>query len=134
MKIEEYFKELQSRHNYCLDFNDFSSTLALYPATLVAMADGEFSALERGNIISALKEATDNDIVLFEMYRLLNNLIELDANEKASLLQSIKEAIADKPDLKAIVLELMVSTADADDGISNEEAALIDELKTTLSI
>ncbi len=47
MNLKDYFKDYQTKRNTCLDENQFSSLLMMYPSILVATADGEFDALEK---------------------------------------------------------------------------------------
>ena len=135
MTLNELYRKFNADSRYCLDIDDVSSVLMMYPAALVAVADGEFSHFERANLASALKEASsENDFKMCEMYHLLCNLMLLNEGEKAELLNTIKEEIADKAELKLIILQLMISTAEAEDGISEIEKLAIDNLKSILSI
>ena len=135
MTLNQLFEKFQTQYGCCLDIDDFSSVLVMYPASLVALADGEFSQLERENIINALKEsASGNDFKTCEMYRMLCKIMELPSDDKVALLKSMNEEIADRPEIKKIILELMISTADSDNGISKEEKTAIDLLKNILSL
>lgn len=135
MALLSIFNKLNEKESYCLEFNDFTSCLVMYPAVLVAAADGEFGPFERANIISALKEATDgNDLKTCEMYRLITDLLKFNEEEKNELLAEMKEALDVNPDNKLMILELMISTAESEDGISEVEKNAIDALKTVLAI
>ena len=135
MLLEEIYKRIKSQHDCYLEIDDFSSVLMMYPAALVAAADGEFSDLERLNIVKALKEASsEDDFKLCEMYLLLNHLMTLKEEEKNNLLAQMKEVISGKDEIKSIVLDLMISTADSDDGISEVEQNVINNLKSILSL
>ena len=135
MTLNQLFEKFQTQYGCCLDIDDFSSVLVMYPASLVALADGEFSQLERENIINALKEsASGNDFRTCEMYRMLCKILELPSDDKVALLKSLNEEIADRPEIKKIILELMISTAESDNGISKEEKTAIDLLKNILSL
>ncbi len=135
MTLNQLFEKFQTQYGCCLDIDDFSSVLVMYPASLVALADGEFSQLERENIINALKEsASGNDFRTCEMYRMLCKILELPSDDKVALLKSMNEEIADRPEIKKIILELMISTAESDNGISKEEKTAIDLLKNILSL
>ncbi len=135
MTLNQLFEKFQTQYGCCLDIDDFSSVLVMYPASLVALADGEFSQLERENIINALKEsASGNDFKTCEMYRMLCKILELPSDDKVALLKSMNEEIADRPEIKKIILELMISTAESDNGISKEEKTAIDLLKNILSL
>jgi hypothetical protein len=135
MKLTDYFKDYQAKRNTCLDENQFSSLLMMYPSILVAIADGDFDALEKQNLAESVKEAADGNIlVTCEMYSELSYLITADNNVKKQALTCIKEEIADKPEIKSMILELMTSMAEASDGLSEIEAQKIAELKTELLI
>ena len=135
MTFKEFYTKINAGSCYCLDFDDVSSVLMMYPASLVAIADGEFSHFERMNLLSALKEAASgNEFKMCEMYHLLCNLMLLDEGEKTELLNTIKEEIAERAELKLIILQLMLSTAESEDGISDVEKYAIDNLKSILSI
>lgn len=135
MTLNQLFEKFKDNAGYCLEIDEFSSVMAMYPAALVAVADGEFGQMERVNIISALKiSASENDLAMCEMYRLLNDLLALNEEGKAEVLNMIKEEIADRPEIKLVILELMISTAESEDGISEEEKAAIDNMKSVLSI
>ena len=98
MTLNQLFEKFQTQYGCCLDIDDFSSVLVMYPASLVALADGEFSQLERENIINALKEsASGNDFRTCEMYRMLCKILELPSDDKVALLKSMNEEIADRP-------------------------------------
>jgi hypothetical protein len=135
MKLKDYFKDYQTKRNTCLDENQFSSLLMMYPSVLVATADGDFDALEKQNIAESVKEAADGNILITcEMYSELSYLISADNNIKKQALTCIKDEIADKSEIKSMVLELMTSVADASDGISEVEAKKIADLKSELLI
>lgn len=81
--------------------------LMMYPATLVAAADGDFSCLERANLASALKEAASgDDFKKCEMYHLLCNLMLVNEEEETEILTTIKEEIATRDELKEIIMQL----------------------------
>jgi tellurite resistance protein len=135
MKLTDYFKDYQTKRNTCLDENQFSSLLMMYPSVLVATADGNFDALEKQNLAESVKEAADGNIlVACEMYSELSYLISADNNVKKQALTCIKDEIADKPEIKSMILELMTAMAEASDGVSDVEAQKISELKTELLI
>lgn len=135
MTLNQLFEKFQTQYDCCLDMDDFSSVLVMYPASLVAIVDDEFSRLERENIVHALQEAASGDMFkTCEMYRMLCHLLSLSGDDKVSLLKSLKEEIAEHPDIKQLILELMVSAAESDNGISEQEKTAIDLLKTILSI
>lgn len=135
MKLKDYFKDYQTKRNTCLDENQFSSLLMMYPSVLVATADGDFDALEKQNIAESVKEAADGNILIAcEMYSELSYLISADNSIKKQALTCIKDEIADKSEIKSMVLELMTSVADASDGISEVEAKKIADLKSELLI
>jgi hypothetical protein len=135
MKLTDYFKDYQTKRNTCLDENQFSSLLMMYPSVLVATADGDFDALEKQNLAESVKEAADGNIlVACEMYSELSYLISADNNVKKQALTCIKDEIADKSEIKSMILELMTAMAEASDGVSDVEAHKISELKTELLI
>ncbi|MBN1251194.1 MAG: hypothetical protein JXA16_03595 [Bacteroidales bacterium] len=135
MKLTDYFKDYQTKRNTCLDENQFSSLLMMYPSVLVATADGDFDALEKQNLAESVKEAADGNIlVACEMYSELSYLISADNNVKKQALTCIKDEIADKSEIKSMILELMTAMAEASDGVSDVEAQKISELKTELLI
>lgn len=135
MKLTDFFKDYQTKRNTCLDENQFSSLLMMYPAILVATADGNFDALEKQNLAESVKEAADGNIlVACEMYSELSYLISADDNVKKQALTCIKDEIADKPEIKSMILELMTAMAESSDGVSEVEAQKIAELKTELLI
>lgn len=135
MKLTDYFKDYQTKRNTCLDENQFSSLLMMYPSVLVAAADGDFDALEKQNLAESVKEAADGNILIAcEMYSELSYLITADNNVKKNALTCTKDEIADKSEIKSMILELMTSMAEASDGISKVEAQKIAELKTELLI
>lgn len=135
MKLTDYFKDYQTKRNTCLDENQFSSLLMMYPSVLVATADGDFDALEKQNLAESVKEAADGNIVVAcEMYSELSYLISADNNVKKQALTCIKDEIADKSEIKSMILEIMTAMAEASDGISEVEAQKIAELKTELLI
>ena len=106
MKLVEYFKDYQTKRNTCLDENQFSSMLMMYPSILVATADGDFDPLEKQNLAESVKEAADGDIlVACEMYSELSYLITADNNVKNQALTCIKDEIADKSEIKSIILK-----------------------------
>ena len=107
----------------------------MYPSVLVATADGDFDALEKQNLAESVKEAADGNIlVACEMYSELSYLISADNNVKKQALTCIKDEIADKSEIKSMILELMTAMAEASDGVSDVEAQKISELKTELLI
>lgn len=135
MKLTDYFKDYQTKRNTCLDENQFSSLLMMYPSLLVAKADGDFDALEKQNLAESVKEAADGNIlVACEMYSELSYLITADNNVKKQTLTCIKDEIADKSEIKSMVLELMTAMAEASEGVSEVEEKKITELKTELLI
>lgn len=135
MKLTDYFKDYQTKRNTCLDENQFSSLLMMYPSVLVAAADGDFDTLEKQNLAESVKEASEgNALISCEMYSELSYLITADNNVKKHALTCIKDEIADKSEIKSIILELMTSMAEASDGISKVEAQKIADLKTELLI
>lgn len=135
MKLTDYFKDYQTKRNTCLDENQFSSLLMMYPSVLVATADGDFDALEKQNLAESVKEAADGNIlVACEMYSELSYLITVDNNVKKQALTCIKDEIADKSEIKSMILELMTAMAEASEGLSEIEAKRIAELKTELLI
>lgn len=135
MKLKDYFKDYQTKRNTCLDENQFSSLLMMYPSVLVATADGDFDALEKQNLAESVKEAAEsNNLITCEMYSELSYLITADDNVKKQALTCIKDEIADKFEIKSMILELMNAMAEASEGISEIEAKKIAELKTELLI
>ncbi len=135
MKLTDYFKDYQTKRNTCLDENQFSSLLMMYPSVLVATADGDFDVLEKQNLAESVKEAADGNILIAcEMYSELSYLISADNNFKKQALTCIKDEIADKSEIKSMILELMTAMAEASDGVSEVEAQKIAELKTELLI
>lgn len=135
MKLTDYFKDYQTKRNTCLDENQFSSLLMMYPSALVATADGDFDALEKQNLAESVKESAEGNIlVACEMYSELSYLIKADNNVKKQTLTCIKDEIADKSEIKSMILELMTSMAEASEGISEVEEKKIAELKTELLI
>ena len=135
MQFSEFFKIYQEKRNSILDENQLSSLLAIYPGALVAMADGVFGAEEKINLVSALKEASQGDnLVMCEMYSEMCYLTVADKSMQDAALACIKEEIAGKEHLQQIVLDIMQSTAEAEDGVSPEEQEKINEIKSILSI
>ncbi len=135
MGLNLLYEQCVAKYGYCLEKDDFSSVLTMYPAALVSIADGDFAHFERANIVSAIKEAASgDDLKMCEMYRALSDLLNLDDDQKMQLLSAMREELADRPEIKLIVLELMISAAEAEDGISEVEKASIDSLKTILGI
>lgn len=135
MNINELFTSYQQKRNTCLNQDYFSSLLIMYPAALVAIADGKFSEFEKANLVSALKEAADgNELILCEMYSELCYLCYAEAEYKQTVLECIKTELETRPEIKLMILELMISTAESEQGISEIEKQKIDELKTILAI
>jgi hypothetical protein len=135
MKLKDYFKDYQAKRNTCLDEDQFSSLLMMYPSALVATADGDFDALEKQNLAESVKEAAENNILIAcEMYSELSYLITAGNDVRELALSCIKDEIDDKSDIKGMILELMTAMAEASDGISGAEKTKIEELKTELSI
>lgn len=69
-----------------------------------------------------------------EMYSELNYLLVAGGKWKAKFLDAIKNSIADRQDVKNMILYVMQITAGADDGISQSEEAMINELKVTMGL
>jgi len=135
MKLTDYFKDYQTKRNTCLDENQFSSLLMMYPSVLVATADGDFHALEKQNLAESVKESAEGNIlVACEMYSELSYLITADNNVKKQTLTCIKDEITDKSEIKSMILELMTAMAVASEGVSEVEKKKIAELKTELLI
>jgi hypothetical protein len=135
MKLLDYFKDYQSKRKTCLDENQFSSMLIMYPSALVASADGNFDALEKQNLAESVKEASDGNILFAcEMYSEISYLISADIDVKKQTLNCIKNEIADKPEIKSMILDLITAMAEASDGISVKEAKSIEEIKSELLI
>ena len=135
MKLTDYFKDYQTKRNTCLDENQFSSLLMMYPSVLVATADGDFDTLEKQNLAESVKESAEGNIlVACEMYSELSYLITADNNDKKQTLTCIKDEIADKSEIKSMILELMTAMAEASEGVSEVEEKKIAELKTELLI
>jgi tellurite resistance protein len=135
MKLTDYFKDYQTKRNTCLDENQFSSLLMMYPSVLVATADGDFDTLEKQNLAESVKESAEGNIlVACEMYSELSYLITADNNVKKQTLTCIKDEIADKSEIKSMILELMTAMAEASEGVSEVEEKKIAELKTELLI
>lgn len=135
MKLTDYFKDYQTKRNTCLDENQFSSLLMMYPSVLVATADGDFDTLEKQNLAESVKESAEGNIlVACEMYSELSYLITADNNVKKQTLTCIKDEIADKSEIKSMILELMTAMAEASEGVSEVEKKKIAELKTELLI
>jgi hypothetical protein len=68
------------------------------------------------------------------MYSELSYLISADNDIKNQALLCIKDAIADKPEIKSMISELMTAMAEASEGISEIETKKIAELKSQLLI
>jgi tellurite resistance protein len=135
MKLTDYFKDYQTKRNTCLDENQFSSLLMMYPSVLVATADGDFDTLEKQNLAESVKESAEGNIlVACEMYSELSYLITANNNVKKQTLTCIKDEIADKSEIKSMILELMTAMAEASEGVSEVEEKKIAELKTELLI
>ena len=135
MKLTDYFKDYQTKRNTCLDENQFSSLLMMYPSVLVATADGDFDTLEKQNLAESVKESAEGNIlVACEMYSELSYLITADNNVKKQTLTCIKDEIADKSEIKSMILELMTAMAEASEEVSEVEKKKIAELKTELLI
>ena len=135
MKLLDYFKDYQSKRKTCLDENQFSSMLIMYPSALVASADGNFDALEKQNLAESVKEASDGNILFAcEMYSEISYLISADIDVRKQTLNCIKNEIADKPEIKSMILDLITAMAEASDGISVKEAKSIEEIKSELLI
>ena len=135
MTLTDYFKDYQSKRNTCLDENQFSSLLMMFPSILVATSNGNFDILEKQNLAESVKEASENNILIAcEMYSELSYLVSTDENNKKQVLNCIKNEISDKSEIKSMILELMNSMAEASEGVSDEELNKINELKTILSI
>ena len=133
MTLTDYFKDYQSKRNTCLDENQFSSLLMMFPSILVATSNGNFDILEKQNLAESVKEASENNILIAcEMYSELSYLASTDENNKKQALNCIKNEISDKPEIKSMVLEIMNSMAEASDVVSDEELNKINELKTIL--
>ena len=100
----------------------------MFPAAKVAMADGEFSEFEKQNLVAALKEACQgNDLLMCEMYLEMCYLLNVDGEMLQELHTCMRTELDGKADVKLIVLELMISTAESDNGISEVEKQKIDE-------
>lgn len=136
MNLDEFYGSYQQKRNTCLSKDEFTSLLIMYPAALVAMADNDFAEFEKANLVSALKEASDGkDLIMCEMYAELCYLCtSADEEYKQTILEFMRTELESKPEIKLMILELMISTAEADDGISEVEKQKIDELKTILAI
>lgn len=135
MVLNEFFDFYQTKRHCCLDLNSFSSLLIMFPAAKVAMADGEFSEFEKQNLVAALKEACQgNDLLMCEMYLEMCYLLNVDGEMLQELHTCMRTELDGKADVKLIVLELMISTAESDNGISEVEKQKIDEYKSLLNI
>ena len=135
MKITDYYKDYQVNRNTCLSLNQFTSMLMMFPSILVAMADGEFDALEKQNLSESVKEAAEsNTLIACEMYSELSHLMRANVDVKEDLLINIKNEISNKPDIKSLILDLMTSMAESSEGISEIEFKTISTLKDKLSI
>lgn len=135
MKITDYYKDYQVNRNTCLSLNQFTSMLMMFPSILVAMADGEFDALEKQNLSESVKEAAEsNTLIACEMYSELSHLMRANVDVKEDLLINIKNEISNKPEIKSLILDLMTSMAESSEGISEIEFKTISTLKDKLSI
>ncbi|MBR3959666.1 MAG: hypothetical protein IKJ81_06450 [Bacteroidales bacterium] len=135
MKLQEFYDMYQAQRHSCLSIDQFSSLLVMYPAGLVALADGTFDKLEKQNIVAAIKGAADEDeLVMCEMYKEFCHMLCADATLRYVALECIKEETNGKGELKSIIAELMTSTAEAADGISDKEKKAIDDMKKLLNL
>jgi hypothetical protein len=135
MQTTNYYNDYQVKRNTCLSLNQFTSMLMMYPSILVAIADGEFDALEKQNLAESLKQAAEsNTLIACEMYSELSYLMKANDEVKEDLLINIKNEISNKADIKSLILELMTSMAESSEGISDIELKTISTLKSKLSI
>ena len=92
MQITDYYNDYQVKRNTCLSLNQFTSMLMMYPSILVAIADGEFDALEKQNLAESLKQAAEsNTLIACEMYSELSYLMKANDEVKEDLLINIKK-------------------------------------------
>ena len=135
MKVKELFTKYQQQRHTCLSIDQFSSMMLMYPALLVATADGDYDELEKRNLVSALQESAGEDaFIAFEMYAELSHLVDASAETKEMIFSCIKEEIANRKELQDIIVELMTSTAECSDGISETEQKMINEIKANLNL
>lgn len=134
MKIQEFYGMYQDQRRSCLSIDQFSSLLAMYPAGLIALADGTFDQLEKQNIVSSIKEAADDELIMCEMYKEFCYMLAADATLRYVALECIKDEIAGKEELKDVVREIMISTAEASDDVSDEEKKAIYDMKQMLNL
>lgn len=135
MELKELFFKYQQQRLSCLDIDQFASMMLMYPALLVATADGNYEELEKRNLVSAVQEAAGDDpFIAFEMYAELSHLVNANYETKEMIFSCIKTEIAERKDLQEIIIELMLSSAKSADNISNTEQQIINEIRDLLNI
>jgi hypothetical protein len=136
MTYSELYDNYRNERKTVLSENQFASLLLMYPSVLVAYADNDFDALERQNLaISCSSAAGDDKLFAAELYCELMYTITADGEKwKSIFLEVIKANLASDSDSAQIVNDLMISMAESSDGISDEEQAVIDFVKSSLNI
>ena len=136
MTYSQLYENYRTDRKTVLSENQFASLLLMYPSVLVAYADNDFDALERQNLaISCASAAGDDKLFAAELYCELMNTISPEGEKWKSLfMEVIKSNLASDSDSAQIINDLMISMAESSDGISDEEQAVIDFVKSTLNI
>jgi tellurite resistance protein len=144
VSIEEFNKLRDSipvTKDSILSDNELQSVFLTYPALLVANADGVFDAEEKCELFSICEQLVADETPeslrparIAEIYHVSCSLLEQVENNNDRILTMIRDEIADQPESKELLLEMMVGVADSSDGISAVEQEVIDNLKQFLKL
>lgn len=133
MNLKDLFDWYNEKRNTNLELDDFSSLLMMFPAVLVANADGDFDSLEKQNLAHACYGLEAEPYVTCEMYSELCFLATTgDKDIIDNIFSCIKAESKSNEEAKLIITSLMIEMAQASDGISQEESDKIKEIKEIL--
>lgn len=133
MTLKNLYDWYNEKRNTNLELDDFSSLLMMFPAVLVANADGNFDSLEKQNLAHSCYGLEAEPPITCEMYSELCFLAKTEDQDFINnIFSCIKAESNNNEEAQLIITNLMIEMAQASDGISQEESDKIKELKEIL--
>ena len=121
-----------------LSDEDLLSLALSFPSILIASADGVIDKRERMFFASMAKSLSsdapeaERDLCFAELYHCMLNLADLDESAKLELLAILGKYARDDQELKNLLVEQMHGAAEASDGVSDSELAVMSSIASIL--
>ena len=143
--IQERFNKLKLSisvvRDTVLSDEELQSVFLTLPAMLVAHADGVFDLEEKCEIYSICEQLVSDDIAenlrparVAELYYIACTLVEQNESYIEDILGLIRDEIADQPDSKLLISDMLYNVADSSNGISSVEQTMIQRLEKDLNL